>query len=143
MYSFLKNTEDKVEIALHDIEHVEQTFNLNFPKVLRDYYVRYNAVKMNLCVFTINKREYEVTKIIPLKSKANSFEMIKKSEIKFAYIPNDFMPLARNRGGDYYYWDKKNQNVFLVYSDAVESPVKICDNIADFFSLLEHGNIVK
>lgn len=138
MYSFLKSVDDKIEINISYVNKIENLFNVRFPKVLIDYYMRYNNVKINLCIFTINQNEYEVVKIIPLKSKSNSFENIKRMELKFQYIPIDFMPLARNRGGDYYYWDK-NENVYLIYSDRIDSPVKICDSIEAFFYLLENG----
>lgn len=139
MYRFLKE-EPPLPVTLEEIELIEKIFQIQFPQILKDFYLQYNAVKMHLCVFSVNGNEYEAAKIIPLKAD-HAFECIRTNELKDDFIPESFMPLARNRGGDYYYWDSKSEAVYLLYSDCIENPILICDSIEAFFDLLENGSI--
>ena len=48
-------------------------------------------------------------------------------------------PLARNEGGDYFYWDVRDENVYMIYCDDVENPVWVCDSMKAFFDLMENN----
>lgn len=140
MYNFLKNDQPLL-VTSNDVKLVEGRFGIKFPQILKEYYLKFNGMGMNLCRFTINGNNYEVVEIIALCAGEDSFESIKMDELEDGFIPKEFMPLAYDRGGDYYYWDSKSESVYLVYPDCIEHPVYICHSVEAFFDLLENAEI--
>ena len=55
------------------------------------------------------------------------------------FVDINMLPLAMNGGGDTYYWDRNNENVYLYYDDDIENPIFICENIESFFELLSQS----
>jgi len=140
MYNFLKN-DQPLSVTSNDVELVEVRFGIKFPQILKEYYLKYNGMGINLCKFKINGNEYEVAEIIALCAGEDSFEDIKMDELEDDFIPKEFMPLAYDRGGDYYYWNSETEFVYLVYPDCIENPILICHSIQAFFNLLENAEI--
>ena len=68
-----------------------------------------------------------------------SFEKIVKNDREDGIIDKHLYPLARNEGGDYFYWDVRDENVYMIYCDDVENPVWVCDSIKAFFDLMENN----
>ena len=54
------------------------------------------------------------------------------------FIYEHLYPLACNEGGDYFYWDIRDENVYMLYCDDIENPVWICASVKEFFDLLEY-----
>ena len=54
------------------------------------------------------------------------------------FIDEHLYPLACNEGGDYFYWDIRDENVYMLYCDDIENPVWICASVKEFFDLLEY-----
>lgn len=136
MYNFLKSG-NPFPISIKDIEEIEKNFNIKFPIQLRNFYLSYNAIDIDVCIIKVNENKYEVAKIIPLKTGKNSFEDLKTDELIDKIIPESFMPFARDRGGAYYYWDNNNSGIYIIYPDFIEQPILICYTISEFFSLLQ------
>lgn len=42
-------------------------------------------------------------------------------------------------GGDYFYWDVRDENVYMIYCDDIENPVWVCKSIKAFFELMENN----
>ncbi len=57
---------------------------------------------------------------------------------KNSYVEISY-PLARNEGGDYFYWDVRDENVYMIYCDDIENPVWVCESIKAFFELMENN----
>lgn len=49
------------------------------------------------------------------------------------------VPIAQNRGGDIYYWDISDENIFLYYCDDIENPIYICENVRALFEIMENN----
>ena len=62
-----------------------------------------------------------------------------KNDREDGIIDEHLYPLARNEGGDYFYWDVRDENVYMIYCDDVENPVWVCDSIKAFFDLMENN----
>lgn len=137
MYNFLKSieqTSDDVSIA---IRQLEDKYDVVFPNILKEYYRKYNNCKIKLCRFFIDEYECEVSKILPIKGDGLTFEKIVENDRKDGFIDSNLYPLASNRGGDIYYWNAATENIELIYSDAIETPMKICDSVSEFFHVLD------
>ncbi len=53
--------------------------------------------------------------MLPLKFGNSCFEEVIKNDRQDDIIPSNMIPIANNRGGDYYYWDMSNEkNIFIL-----------------------------
>lgn len=48
-------------------------------------------------------------------------------------------PLASDRGGDLYCWDSETENIYYYCHEFIDEPNKVCDNIEEFFKLLDNS----
>lgn len=103
--------------------------------MLKDFYLKYNGAQIKLCCFKIDEYYYEISELVMLKYGVCCFEKIRENDI----IDNSLFPLANNRGGDYYYWDKETENVYLIYGDDIENPIYICKSIKELFDIMQNS----
>lgn len=139
MYNFIKKIRKEYGINNEDIKNIETHFNICFPEILKKYYLEHNGDLIELCKFVIDGYEYEIFEMVQLKYGDCTFEYIVNQDREDKIIPLNMLPIAYNRGGDYYYWDILNENVFLYYCDDIENPIFICDNLLKFFEILEYN----
>lgn len=137
MYSCIKTIKDDEKISIDDVLEIEQRFGFKMPEILRDYYLMYNGASIYNCVFSIDGYEVEVAKLVELKYGVLPLEKIIEMDREDGFIPSNMIPVARNSGGDYYYWNDKSGQVYLYLSDCIEDPILICENLEEFFALLE------
>ena len=137
MYSCIKTIKDDEKISIDDILEIEQRFGFKMPEILRDYYLMYNGASIYNCVFSIDGYEVEVAKLVELKYGVLPLEKIIEMDREDGFIPSNMIPVARNSGGDYYYWNDQSGQVYLYLSDCIEDPILICENLEEFFALLE------
>lgn len=137
MYSCIKTIKDDEKISIDDVLEIEQRFGFKMPEILRDYYLMYNGASIYNCVFSIDGYEVEVAKLVELKYGVLPLEKIIEMDREDGFIPSNMIPVARNSGGDYYYWNDQSGQVYLYLSDCVEDPILICENLEEFFALLE------
>lgn len=137
MYNFIKQIRDDYHIKKEEIETIEKKYKILFPKILKDYYLKYNGDIIKLCIFTVDGYEYSIVKMVQLKYGTATFEHIVDNDREDGIIEENLLPIARNEGGDYYYWDTISENVFLYYCDDIENPIFICENIEELFKILE------
>ena len=135
-YNFVIGKNNDVEKILLTIAGIEKKYSIVFPDVLKEYYSNFDGCKIKICRFSVNGYPCEISKIIPLISTGLSFDKIADNDRSDGFINTDFYPLASNRGGDYYYWNAKTGEVFLVLSDDIENPIKICDSVSHLFKIL-------
>lgn len=139
MYKFIKNTKDDEKVSIDDILEIEKRFGFKMPERLRDYYLMYNGASIYNCVFSIDGYEVEVANLVELKYGVLPLEKIIEMDRTDGFIPSNMIPVARNSGGDYYYWNNQSGQVYLYLSDSIEDPIWICENAVEFFSLLERN----
>lgn len=141
MYNFIREKRDGYKINENDIRIIEDTYNIKFPSILKKYYIEHNGDLINLCEFNIDNYVYEVFEIVQLKIGECCFEYIVEEDKKEQIISEDMFPIANNQGGDYYYWDKNSENVYLYYGDDIENPIFICNDINEFFNILNNSSM--
>lgn len=137
MYNFVQGVAQKHVDAIEKINALEKRYSINFPEELKEYYSLYNGEKIILSKFDVNGYECEVAKVVPVVADKMSFESIVENDRADGFIPQNFYPLARDRGGNLYYWEANTQKVYLVFSDDYENPFKVAESIKDFFDKLK------
>ena len=136
MFEFVKDKAEKQDSILAEIKRLEKKYSIHFPQALKDFYHQYDNKGIKLCSLDIDGYQCEVAKIVPILAPASNFESIKDEELADGFIPKEYYPIARDRGGDYYYWDSKSGNVFLVLVDDFENPFKVASSVEEFFEML-------
>lgn len=109
------------------------------PKSLEEFYLKYDGASIYLILFQIDGYEYEVSKILPLFDGECSVYEFYKMDREDGIIRDTLIPFARNRGGDYYYWDTNDYKVYILYGDDIENEILISDTMDGFFELLENN----
>lgn len=139
MYKFIKNHKQEFLITEGDIKRIEKYWKIEFPEILKNFYLHYNGAKIKLCKFYVEDFTYEISELLPLKYGSSCFEEVIKSDRQDGIIPSNMIPIANDRGGDYYYWNLLNENIFLYYCDAIENPVYICESIEKLFEIMNES----
>lgn len=140
MYRFVKVKKDRHDDSVKRIRDIEKEYKITFPKALKEYYMGYDNAPINLTKITVNGYQCEVAKIIPIIGEKQNFEKIHEADKKDGFIPSEFCPLARDRGGNYYYWNAKNGSVYLLLNDDIENPFEVSKDVRSFFELLNAAN---
>jgi hypothetical protein len=73
---------------------------------------------------------------LSLDAKLNFSKIVELDRID-GWIPSTFYPFAYDSGGNNYYWDSLNEEVYLVFDDDVDNPKRVCSSIDEFFSFME------
>lgn len=136
MYQFIKECKEGYSICKEDIKNIEERWGIKIPLILKKFYYNYNGVEINLCKFYVDNYEYEISEILPLKYGKVCFEQVLENDRLDDIIPSNRLPIANNRGGDYYYWDLFSENVYLYYCDDIEHPICICKSIEEMFEIM-------
>lgn len=102
MYSFVKSKSESTHISSRDIMEIESKYNIKFPEVLREYYLKHNGDKIRLCIFKVDDEEFGVAEIVELKYGNCSFEKLVENDREDGFIDEHLYPLACNEGGDYF-----------------------------------------
>ncbi len=139
MYRFIQEHYSDRLIKDDEIIRIEKEFNVKFPTILREYYQYFNGAKIKLCQFEIDGYEYEISELVPLKYGYCCLERVKENDLQDGIIEENLFPIANNRGGDYYYWDKNTERIYLIYCDNIEEPIQICGSIQGLFELMSNS----
>ena len=139
MYKFIRECEEVSLVNEDQIKELEVAWSISFPESLKDYYKNNNGCKIKVCIFYIDGFEYEISEILPLKYGPFTFEDVLANNRGDEIIPTNMIPIAQNRGGDIYYWDTSNENIFLYYCDDIENPIYICENVRALFEIMENN----
>ena len=139
MYKFIKECREGYLISEEDIKEFEKCWNVKIPEILRKFYINYNGGKINLCKFSVDDFVYEISEIIPLKYGECCLEEVIRNDRQDEIIPKDKVPIANDRGGNYYYWDSLTGEIFLYYCDDIENPIYICKSIEDLFEVMNQS----
>lgn len=143
MYGFIKEERENTHISDGDISEIEKKYGVSFPAILREYYLRHNGDKIRLCIFTVDYEEFGVAELVELKYGSCSFEKLVENDREDEIIDEHLYPLANNEGGDYFYWDARDGNVYMIYCDDIENPVPVCASVEEFLELMEKSIIIE
>ena len=93
MYGFVKEKSENTHISSCEVLEIENKYNINFPTMLKEYYLQHNGDKIRLCIFTVDEEEFGVAKIVELKYGNCSFEKI----VKNVYSNEDLYTFSAGR----------------------------------------------
>ena len=136
MYSFIESNDAKCQLNIDDILEIENKFNIKFPNILKEYYIKYNGSQIKECYFSINGNDYNVNEIISLKYGKYSFEKEYEQVIENRYISNIYIPFAKDISNQSYYFNLKDNKIYYISIDDIINPIFICDSIDEFFEIL-------
>ncbi len=138
MYKFVMKNETKKQYDIKkQIKDLEKAFSIRFPDELSAFYKECEGEKVHLCALDIDGYKCEVAEFVPLTGKGLTFEKIVQNDRTDGFLSASLYPIARDRGGNYYYWDSNTEEVFLLLNDDYDNPFKVANNISDFFSKLD------
>lgn len=144
MFKFIESLESEKNVNNNYIDEIGKKYNINFPNILREYYLNYNCSKLKECTFKIEDidgegSEFILDTIIPLKYGTICLEKEYEWVLKDEYIPNDFIPLAYDMNSDRYYWNSKTGKVYYISDENVENPILLCNSVDEFFDILNRS----
>lgn len=144
MFKFIESLESEKNVSNNYIDEIGKKYNINFPNILREYYLNYNCSKLKECTFKIEDidgegSEFILDTIIPLKYGTICLEKEYEWVLKDEYIPNDFIPLAYDMNSDRYYWNSKTGKVYYISDENVENPILLCNSVDEFFDILNRS----
>lgn len=146
MYEFIKALHKELLITPNDITALEKEYKISIPTPLKDFYLKYNAAEISLCMFTqknLPNDTFEVHTIYSIKytpfKGAIILEEVLYGDRLDGFIPPNLIPFANDRGGNRYYCDEKTENVFFIPCDDIDNPVLVCENISDFLNNLKNA----
>ncbi len=137
MFDFIKEHPHRKNDIRSDINRIEKKYDIMFPDILRNYYENYDGAKINTVIFDINGYECEVAKMVSLVDESLPFEMIVDNDKEDGFLADTFYPIARDRGGNYYYWDSVTYEVYLVLNDDCDNPFRVAKSVEQFFEVLD------
>lgn len=137
MFEFVNGESGEHNDSLKKIKFLEEKYSIVFPQILKDYYLKFDGEKIRLKVFSVNGYDCEVAKIVPIIAEKMNFEAITDDDRIEGLIPNSFYPIARDRGGNYYYWDSETYKVYLVLIDDYENPFEVAKSVDAFLDILD------
>ena len=115
-----------------ELDRLEQKYAVTFPPALRELYLRETAAPFRPFTFFVGGYECGVAKLIPPVADGLSFETIVDGDRADGFLPQSYFPLARDRGGNLYYWDSRTGKVFFVLNDDIEDPFLVFPTVSDF-----------
>ncbi len=142
MYKFIKSVY-KSQATEQDINDLEKKWNICFPKLLKEYYMKYDNSKIYICRIIVDGFEHELSGILPIQGTGYSLNQAINNDRLDELISEEYTPFAYNRGGDYYYWNSTDEGIYVIYCDDIESYIHICDGFETFFSIMEAGVVIE
>ena len=74
-----------------------------------------------------------------IKDSTVALEEIMQWDRNDGYISDKMVPLAYDQSRERYYWNTEDEKVYFIDGMDLENPIYICENISEFFKLLEEA----
>ena len=123
------NTEKKRPIKLEELENFENENKVKFPELLRNYLLEYGDAPIKECNFKDKKYSTNLRQICsPLKE-----DNLKKE----GFIPHNFYAIAYDSGGNYFYWNAKDNKIYMAFNDDIDNPFVFFHSVEEMFKEME------
>ena len=136
MYLFIDREIEKTKITPDHIHSLEKSWELEFPDILKEYYIQYNGAVIQECSFQKHGMDFCVVHIFTVNYGTNPLEKHYANARRNRAIPKTFIPFALDEDEDSYYWDSKNGKIYYLSLENVENPIEICGNMCEFFEIM-------
>lgn len=128
---------DKKDVISQEMDRLEKKYNFKFPPELRQFYLEHDSATFHSFSFFVDNYECGIAKIIPVSADGLSFEKIVDGDRADGFIPKSYYPLARDHGGNLYYWDNSTGNVYFLLNDDIENPFLVFHSVSDFLNCVK------
>lgn len=122
-------------ISPEEIEHFEQKYEIHFPSILRDFYIKHNGAEIEECEIICDGTEYDVVSLIYPAKGNPTLEMLLDENQSYQSWKENHIPFAADWGDDLYCWDNKTGAIWLYFPDD-DNPIPVADSMENFFSRL-------
>ena len=136
MFKFVKKESPEQNVSREYIDSVEKKYNIEFPNILRTYYMNYNMCESEEVTLVMHNLEFCVEFVLPLKYGTCSVESLLDLYRGDDHIPQHLVPFACDVDGDYYYWDINTGRVYYLTMGNIDNPIPIARSVDEFFELL-------
>lgn len=136
MFSFSVYSGKNANVTAEYIAELEKDLGIQFPEILKEYYMNNNADDTLECPFSANGFDFCVASIIPLNYGTMPLEKIMAYNFDSEEIPKTFIPLAEDIDSEIYYWDAADGQVYYLSVGNVEYPIPVCGSVEEFFDIL-------
>ena len=125
----MKFVHSKEPLSMEQIASFEHDLGLQFPRSLREHFLRTNGGRPDLCVYDDEEDSTVgviVSECLPLRHKGESAITVYKDQVlSKGLVPKPFFPFAVDPGGDYLYVDCSSASgtVYLYLHDTGGEPL--------------------
>lgn len=131
------NLNKREKRILNEIELLQNKYSITFPEQFVKYHVNEKFSDLTNKPFYIEDVSFDVDYFYPILSDESlTLEKILEYDREDGFISENMIAIARDEGGDRYYWDSISQNIYYVRCEDVDHPRVIAENINAFFNLI-------
>lgn len=138
-FKFIDVDTGKDNVTPEYIAQLEKELGIRFPEVLAEFYQHHNMALLKEFPLCIGGVGYDLNYICSLRYGMGSLERQLQFDRADGYLPETYIPLACEFGGDRFYWDAESGAVYHVSGATVEHPSFVCNSVDEFFDLLENA----
>lgn len=142
-------------VSYDDISSVEKKFGIEFPSVLKEFYLKHNGRYIHMTYIDVDDAECDgedsyisVDAILPLVGRNPhpyySVEAITEEQIQEGWIPDNFIPFAITQGGAYFHWKVDDGKVYIIYDEGTGvdggwTKYLICSSVEEMFKRMNEA----
>ena len=140
MYKFIKEQHTECKLRPDDICAFEEKFNIKLPFEMAEFYLQYNGLEIYISKIERDTTIFQVDAFYSIKysfsTRLPTVDTLIEWDRMDGFIDSQMIPFAKDQGGDSYYCDSTSGEIYLIRSDDIDIPIKICDNFTEFLSAL-------
>lgn len=140
MYKFIKEQHNECKIGREDICSLEENFDIKLPFEMAEFYLQYNGAEIYLSQIEKGTMIFQVDAFYSIKCsfspKLPTVDTLIKWDRMDGFIAQKMIPFAKDQGGDSYYCDSISGEIYIIRSEDIDTPVKICDTFTEFLHAL-------
>ncbi len=139
-YYFVEQpTKGAYPITEEDLGKVEREFHFSFPRVLKDYYLKYNGCEIIYSQFRKGTDSWDVYEMCAIGKGRWDIAGLIRRDREAGYIADYLIPLADDSLNGTYYWDTRDEKIYLTYYEYEDDFRLLCTGIDTFFDILNHA----
>lgn len=108
---------------------------------MAEFYLQYNGLEIYLSKIERDTTIFQVDAFYSIKhsfsTRLPTVDTLIEWDRMDGFIAPQMIPFAEDQGGDSYYCNSTSGEIYIIRSDDIDIPIKICDTFAEFLSALE------
>lgn len=140
MYKFIKEQHEECKLISDDICSFEEKFDIKLPFEMAKFYLQYNGLEIYLSKIERDTALFQVDAFYSIKHSFSprlpTVDTLIEWDRMDGFIDSQMIPFAKDQGGDSYYCDSASGEIYIIRSDDIDIPIKICDTFTEFLSAL-------